>query len=233
MQHLHIALLGPPLIRLNDRHVQSERHKAIALLAYLAAENRAHRRESLATLLWPDYPPKSAFSYLRRTLWELNKLLGKGWVEADRENIWLVRQPSLELDIETFKQLINQPGNLLEALSEAVLLYRGEFLEGLILADTAPFEEWQYLQAESYLRDLRRLLEKLVLAYEDRGDYEQALPYAQRWLLLDWLDESANRAVMRQLAGMGDRNGAIRTYQSCSQHLQDELGIAPEPETEA
>jgi predicted ATPase/DNA-binding SARP family transcriptional activator len=232
MQHLQIALLGSPSIKLNGAVVDTDRRKAIGLLAYLAVEDKAYSRETLAALLWPDYPRASAFAYLRRTLWEINQMVGTGWVEADRENVRLVRTPGLEIDIESFKLLENRPTNKEEALSEAASLYRGDFLEGLVVADTAPFEEWQSLQAESYRRNLAHVLEELIAIYEGKGAFEQALPYAQRWLAIDQLDENAWRSVMRQFAGMGDRNGAIRAYQRASETLKEELGVMPQPETE-
>ncbi len=58
------------------------------------------------------------------------------------------------------------------------------------------------------------------------------LTHAQRWLSLDRLNEAAYRAAMRQMAGLGDRSGAIRLYQTCMQNLKSELGVAPQPETE-
>ncbi len=232
MQHLQIALLGKPAIKLNGAVVETDRHKAIALLAYLAVEDKSYSRDSLAALLWPEYPRASAFAYLRRTLWELNSMLGKGWLEADRENVRLLRSPSLDVDVEAFRQLASQPAGTAETLVQAVELYRGDFLEGLVVADTAPFEEWQMLQSESYRRDLAKALEKLIAGCAENGEYEQALPYAQRWLALDRLDERAWRALMRQQAGMGDRNGAAHTYQSCSETLKAELGVAPQPETD-
>ena len=84
MPRLDIALLGPPEISLDGLPIKTERRKAVALLAYLAVTARAHTREHLAALLWPGYTTASAHAYLRRTLWELNQMLGKGWVEADR-----------------------------------------------------------------------------------------------------------------------------------------------------
>ena len=68
-------------------------------------------------------------------------------------------------------------------------MYRGDFLEGFVIADTAPFEEWQVQQAEYYRREFGHLLEKLVMEYERQGELERALPYAQRWLDLDQLNE--------------------------------------------
>ena len=232
MHSLEVKLFGSPRLTLDGKAVQTDRHKAIGLLAYLAVEAKAHHREALAALLWPDYPRQSAFAYLRRTLWELNRVLGTGWVEADRESVTLTRTPGLQLDVETFQSLLAAGTDQISTLTEAVSLYRGDFLEGLVIADTAPFEAWQCQQVEIYRREFRRALERLVTAHEQNGDFEQALPYAQRWLSLDQLDELAYRAVMRQMAGLGDRSGAVKVYQTCLQTLKNELGILPQPETQ-
>jgi len=89
----------------------------------------------------------------------------------------------------------------------------------LAIADTLPFEEWQSQQAEYFQREFAHALEKLVATLEQRGEFENALPHAHRWLTLDRLNEIAYRAVMRQLAGMGDRSGAVHAYQTCVQVL--------------
>jgi DNA-binding SARP family transcriptional activator len=51
MHRLDIALLGLPRITLDGKPVETDRHKAIGLLAYLATEAKPHSREVLATLL--------------------------------------------------------------------------------------------------------------------------------------------------------------------------------------
>jgi predicted ATPase/DNA-binding SARP family transcriptional activator/tetratricopeptide (TPR) repeat protein len=232
MHQLDIALLGPPRITVDDKPVETDRHKAIGLLAYLAAEAKPHSREVLAALLWPDYPRASAFSYLRRTLWELNQILGKGWIESERDQVALAYIPGLKVDIKAFQSYLDSGSDQVSELTKAVELYRGDFLESLVIADTAPFEEWQMQQAEFYRREFGHALERLVAAYEQGGEYEHALPHAQRWLALDRLDESAYRAVMRQLAGMGNRSEAIHVYQNCAQTLKSELGVEPQAETQ-
>jgi predicted ATPase/DNA-binding SARP family transcriptional activator len=233
MQHLKIALLGPPQILIEHEPFETERHKTIGLLAYLAVEEKSHSREALAALLWPDYPRTSAFAYLRRTIWELNQKLGGGWLITDRERVQLVRQPGFEVDTEEFRRLVNQPESAVKALEEAVKLYRGDFLQGLVVADTAPFQDWQLLQAEAFRHDLGSCLEKIIAAYENSKAYHQALPYAQQWLALDRLNESASRATMRQLAGMGERNEVIRVYKACAEIIKKELGVPLQRETEA
>jgi predicted ATPase/DNA-binding SARP family transcriptional activator len=232
MQTLKIALLGPPIITLDGVPVITERHKAIGLLVYLAAEGRPLSREVLAAMFWPDYPRASAFSYLRRTLWELNQILGKEWIEATRESVSLAHNSNLEVDVEIFRDVLGEGIDQADDLREAVKLYRGDFVEGLVIADTAPFEEWQNQQTAYYQRQFEQALERLVRVLEKNGDYHDALAYAERWLALDRLNEAAYRAIMRQMASLGDRSGAARIYQSLVKTLIEELGVAPQAETD-
>lgn len=229
---LEIELLGPPHITVAGEPLKTDRRKAIGLLCYLAAEPTQHSRFELSALLWPDYPQASAFAYLRRTLWELNQALGKGWVQSDREYAWLERQDGLELDVDEFHRLATPADSKIEALIEAAKLYRGEWMQGFTVADTAPFEQWQLAQVEHWHAEITGVLERLVILLEKNNDMEGALAQAQRWLDLDKLDEGAWRAVIRVQAGMGDRSGAIRTYQACARLLDDELGIVPQEETQ-
>lgn len=224
-------MLGPPQVRLDGAPLDTDRRKAIALLAYLAVTARAHTREQLAALLWPDYTRDSALAYLRRTLWELNHSLGKEWLRLERDNIALPRAPGLWVDTDDFLTLTHSPSSSNETLAQALALYRGDFLSGFYVADTASFEDWQRQQSEYFQRELGRACERLVKALLESGDFEFALPYAQRWLSLDTLNESAQRALMRLYAAMGDRAALLRQYENCTQMLKDELGVAPQPET--
>ncbi len=231
MPQLQIALLGSPEIRLDGKEVRTDRRKAVALLAYLAATGQSHPRERLAALLWPDYPAESALAYLRRTVWEINQMLGKGWLDAEREAVGLAPHGDLWLDAAAFEAALTKRGNGAASLAEAVRLYRGDFLEGFSLPDTAPYEAWQSEQAAYYRREFAQALEWLGDALAEAGDYGGALAHARRWLALDSLNEAAHRAIMRLLAAQGDRAGAIRQYESCVQILKAELGVDPQPET--
>lgn len=234
MAGLKIFLLGIPEIKLDGAAVTTDRRKAVALLAYLAVSGRPHARDALAALFWPDYARKSAHAYLRRALWELNQMLGKGWLETDKEKVQLAADTDIWLDTAQFESLLDtgagaQVSGRFEA---AVRLYRGDFMAGFSLSDTAPFDNWQTRQVEYFRRLLAGALEGLADALAAAGEYESALPHARRWLSLDPLNEVAHRTLMHLLAGMGDRTGAIRQYEKCVRILKDELGISPQPETE-
>lgn len=231
MPRLKIALLGHPKLEIDGRAVKTDRRKAIALLAYLACTATCHTREHLATLLWPEYERDSAYAYLRRTLWEINQMLGKGWLTQDRERIILEPNHELWLDTASFEALSHSNLGDVNLLTEAVSLYRGTFMEGFIVADTAPYEEWQTQQAEYYRRGLVGVLQKLIQVHSQRNEPSKALLYARQWLALDSIEEAAHCTIMRLHAGMGDRAGAIRQYETCVKVIKNELGIPPQPET--
>ena len=133
-------------------------------------------------------------------------MLGKGWVEADRERAGLVTTPDLWLDTTKFEELTHAPQAGIDACSGAVRLYRGDFLSGFGVADTAPFEDWQRQQTEYFRRELAGALEKLVEANAQAGDPAPALPYARRWLALD--SAQRNRpARYHETAGWDGRSG--------------------------
>ena len=75
---LAVSLIGPFQVTLEGQPITSfESSKVRALLAYLAAEpGRPHPRETLAGLLWPDYPQRSALAYLRHALADLRRVTG-------------------------------------------------------------------------------------------------------------------------------------------------------------
>jgi DNA-binding SARP family transcriptional activator len=77
MPKLALYLLGPPRVELDGQAVPLGRHKAVALLAYLALTRQPHSRDALATLLWPELDQSRARGQLRRTLSLLNRTLAR------------------------------------------------------------------------------------------------------------------------------------------------------------
>ena len=73
MGQLEVSVLGGLEVSIDDSPIQSfESDKVRALLAYLTVEaDRAHRREKLIGLLWPDSPEEAARHNLRQALFNL------------------------------------------------------------------------------------------------------------------------------------------------------------------
>jgi DNA-binding SARP family transcriptional activator len=244
MLYLNLFFLGPPRLEREGEPLEINTRKSVALIAYLAVTGQAHSREALTTLLWPNSRPRQARSILRTTLSVLNKTLaGKGLV-VERDRIGLDREADMWLDVAQFQQLAQSwqahdhlDGEIcddcLVQLAEAVALYRGNFLEGFTLRDSANFDDWQAFETERLRHELAGVLEKLVQGHRTQGHFDTAITFAQRWLALDPLHEPAHRHLMQLYADSGNRSAALRQYQSCYELLEDELEVRPEAETTA
>ncbi len=251
MSILKLHLLGAPRLERDGVSLELKRRKAIALLAYLAVTENIHSREALATLLWPNYDARRGRTFLRRELTAINRVLGEGWLAADRETVGLERQvnPStsaggqdLWLDVARFQQLLDvvqthdHPpsgvcGDCLPPLIEAVDLYRDDFLRGFTLPDCPEFDEWQFFQRQELCNRLASALQCLIQWHANQKEYETALTYGRRWVSLDPLHEPAQRELMKYYALAGQQAAALRQYQECAHLLHVELGIYPEKVT--
>lgn len=242
MPHLTIRLLGAPAIERDDTPVVMDTRKATALLAYLAVTAQSHGREALAALLWPEYDDAHARAALRRTLSTLRAALGDACLAVDRETVGLIPTPDLWVDVTEFRKRLaacqahSHPATdacpaCLPYLAEAAALYRGDFLAGFTLRDSAEFDDWQFAQAERLRAELATVLEGLAAGRAATTDLAGALDAARRWLALDPLREEAHRQVMRLYAWSGQRNAALRQYRECMRILEHELGVAPLAET--
>jgi predicted ATPase/DNA-binding SARP family transcriptional activator len=220
----------------------TDRRKGVALVAYLAVTGHAHTRDSLATLLWPDYDSSRAYAYLRRTLWEINDSLGKGWLDTARGEIGLDPKADIWLDVAQFRDLLaslarhGHPPSVVcpkcrEPLEAAAALYRGDFLQGFSLRDSAPFDDWQRYVAEGLRMALGELLPRLVMARGQAREVEAALDAGRRWLALDPLNEEAHRQLMLLYALNNQLTAALRQYDDCVRLLEEELGVPPERRT--
>ena len=78
MARLWLSLLGSFEAMLGNKPLTAfSSDKVRALLAYLAVgEDRPHRRETLAGLLWPNRPDTVARTYLRNALVSLRTAIG-------------------------------------------------------------------------------------------------------------------------------------------------------------
>jgi WD40 repeat protein/DNA-binding SARP family transcriptional activator len=236
---LTLRLLGPPEVHLDGEPLTGlASNKVRALLFFLAVEaNQRHRRETLAGLLWPDYPERSARTNLSNALSNLRTTLSdrnaaQPFLLASGETIQLNPQSDCSVDTQAFEALVAQEDALQgEDWDAAADLYRGTFLEGFSLADSPAFEQWALVVRERLRGQAMTALERRAAAYEEAGDYPRAIERARRQLDLAPWYEAAHRAVMRALALSGDRASALAQYETCARILDSELGVGPDAET--
>jgi predicted ATPase/DNA-binding SARP family transcriptional activator len=239
MSSLKLFLLGAPHLKHDGVPVKLDTRKNVALVAYLALTGETHSREALVALLWPELGPSRARATLRRNLSVLKKALHGEWLVVNRETVGTDPDADFWLDVDQFRALLATPQEhghpessaCLDALAAAVELYRGDFMAGFGLPDSAAFDEWQFFQTEGLRQGLAAALERLVRGYSSLGEFGRAVPHARRWVALDPLHEPAQRWLMQLYAQTGQRAAALRQYQECARILQAELGLAPSEET--
>ena len=192
--------------------------------------------------MWPDSDQSRGRAALRRTLSTLNGAFGGLGLDASRETIGLDWGDHIWVDLVAFHsslQLCLTHGHsetqacdrCLQPLSDAVELYRGDFLSGFTLRDSAEFDDWQLSQTEAVRRELAGTLESLVECHSARGEFDRAIERARRWVETDPLVERAHRHLMRAYGWAGHRADAQRQYRECVRVLERELGVPPLEET--
>ena len=210
--------------------------KTRALLAYLLVEaDRPHRRESLAALLWPESSETAALTSLRSALANLRKVsqdcqIGPPYFLIDGNSLQFNRSSDHSSDVEEFCA-VNPASDPAERLAEAVEVYRGNFLEGFTVPDSAAFEEWALIKREQLRLKMLDMLLRLASHYEQSGDFDRAISYARRIVEIEPWQEDGHRQLMRLLAYSGRRSSALVQFVTCQRTLEKELGVQPERET--
>jgi predicted ATPase/DNA-binding SARP family transcriptional activator len=242
---LKLYLFGPPRIERAAVALDLNLRKGLALLAYLAVTQRAHSRDALATLLWPEHDQQSARANLRRTLYEVGQVVGSQVIESTSETVAL-QAVAIWLDVDEFRRSLAETlrptapaagpqlaGERLARLVEAADLYTADFMAGFSLPDCPDYDDWQFFEREELRRSLAQALEQAVSAHEAQEDWPAALRQARRWLALDPLDEGVQRRLMQLYALAGQPGAALRQYAECVRLLAQELDATPDAATTA
>jgi predicted ATPase/DNA-binding SARP family transcriptional activator len=247
---LDLHFLGPFQARRGNQPLEGiTSAKMRALLAYLAVESeRAHRRESLAELLWPERPEGIAAQNLRQTLSRLVKALGEAeggipYLTVTREMVqfnvscshWLdvaeLRSAARFVDAHAHRGLKYCPV-CSRRLADAVPHYQGVFLQDL-QSDSPEFDNWLLVRRER----LRRLALDGMAAMAEHamwlGDYAAAYRYGWWQVEQDGWRESAHQQVMQALAAQGRRGEAMHQFEVLSAVLEQELAVQPSGESVA
>lgn len=189
--------------------------KTRALLAYLAVTGKAHRRDRLCSLLWDvTDDPRGA---LRWSLSKLRALVDEAdapRILADREH---VRLETVTLSVDWSRLRDRLAGDLgsfsTEQLRGYLAEFRGEFLEGLELADFHDFQAWCVAQRQAAREANVSVLWALVEQLGRSSD--AALPLLRTLVALEPLESTARALLVASLAARGSK-----------EELQLQLGAA-------
>lgn len=228
---IQLRLLGS--FQVHGEPGKTLRRKERAILAYLALSSQPLSRYELANLFCQSaaHPGRT----LRLGLSRLRQALGNE-VLLNQDETVLFNPDSVWTDFRPFQELLTRK-NLstvpLEELETVVLLYRGEFLEGLYLPDAIEFDIWLVGQrsywSQLYERGALAWLKQLIAA----GRFPAAISVAQQLVRRNPLLEEAHYHLIWLYAQTSQRTAASRQYDQCRSILEAELAVEPTPELQA
>ena len=205
--------------------------KARGLVTYLALNpGQSQSREKLAALLWGDTGEPQARMSLRQGLSAIRKALPSAddrRLLADGDNVTL-KLDDLEIDVARFERLAS--GIVPEQLEQAVVIYRGDLLDGFVLKEE-PFDDWLRVERERLRTIWIGVLEKLLHRYSVENNLATYVQAAMRLLGSDPLREDIHRGLMQIYARQGRPNMALKQYAQCREVLRKHLQLEPEKET--
>jgi len=230
-----IELLGGLSVRNAERVISRFRSRTTgSLLAYLALHSdQRHPREVLVELLWPECDYRTGLSRLSTAVWALRRELESPdepgtLVVTNRHSVGL-NPAAVETDVAAFEAAVragraSQGDERLPKLTQAIELYRGEFLPGY-------YEDWVIAEQRRLAELYHEALSGVLSALEREGRLDEATEHACRGLERDPLREEIHRALMRFHLAAGHPEQALRQYVALRDLLKRELGAPPSPET--
>jgi DNA-binding SARP family transcriptional activator/Tfp pilus assembly protein PilF/TolB-like protein len=204
--------------------------KRLALLAYLAVMSGRGpvRRDVLLALFWPELGDEEARRALRQALHYLRRVVGDEVLVGAGEEL-SVSGERFRCDAVEFERLI-AAGDPARALS----LYEGDFLAGFYVPDvSAELEEWVERTRVRFRRHAATAAWAAAEAAESARQTDAAVELGRRGCELEPDQEGGWRRLMLLQDRLGDRAGALRTYDHLAARLRREFDAEPSAETAA
>jgi DNA-binding SARP family transcriptional activator len=176
-------------------------------------------------LLWPDRDERTARHLLADSLYVLRQTLGDRAIVAASETLRLSRE-EISVDVVEFRLALAE-----ERWSDALALYRGDFLEGFHVRNAAEFDHWVMLERDRLRALAIRAASSLANALEKEGVTAEAGAAAERALDLDPCDETLFRTLIRLLVAAGNSARAETVARAFVERLASQLGASPSVET--
>jgi DNA-binding SARP family transcriptional activator len=241
---LRLFCLGSFEVHVGQEAIPQRRNgKGRAILKYLAARpNQPVPRDVLLEALWPEEDPDVANNRLRVAMHHLRQVCVPAEGDAELGELVIFRDgcymfnPAIPVwtDVEAFDAAwkagarIERSGDLPRAIPHyeaAERLYRGDYFED------DSFEDWMLVRREELKETYLRVQDKLSHHWFAQGAIENAIDGWKKILVKDPWREDVYRHLMVSFARSGQRGVALHWFDLCTQVLDRELRLQPEPET--
>ena len=226
---LRLYLLGTPRVEHAGQPYRILRRQVRALLYYLAESQGPVSREIVAALFWPELPTGQALRQLTHLLTHLRRQLPAPDILVTTIDTLLLVPDQIWVDVSVLAALASGcPPRLCQ---QAIDLYRGPFLDGFSLPQTAEFESWLLSRRHRYQQSYLECLANRVERSAALGATQDAIHIAQQYLQVDDLAEGMHRRLIELFTAAGDEAAARRQHNLCKAILARELAIEPLAET--
>ena len=223
--NLRISFAGRPVTTVNTNRLHS-------LIAYLILHrNTPQPRERLAFLLWPASNEPQARTNLRQLLHHLKRALPAecNLLQTDHFAVQWLQDGSCTIDVVDFQAAVaeataarteNDRAREIQSLTAAAQLYEDDLLPAL-------YDDWLTPLREDYRKRIADVFLRLAIVFEEQQEYAAAIPWADRLVALDSLNETHHQLLIRLHAANHDRASALRAYHQCMRVLRREMGVEP------
>jgi DNA-binding SARP family transcriptional activator len=223
-----INLLGPVSVTGPEGKSlrRASQQRRIALLALVASSpDESISRDRVLGLLWPDRDERTARHLLADSVYVLRQTLGDRAITAVGETLRLSSEV-LSIDVVEFRRALTE-----ERWSDAVQLYRGDFLDGFFVRNAADFDQWAMSERDRLRVAATRAASRLADTLIATGRLAEAVTAAERALELVPSDEPSFRLLLNLLITSGNRPRADAVTRRFIERLASDVGISPSAET--
>ncbi|MBM7784534.1 AfsR/SARP family transcriptional regulator [Tenggerimyces flavus] len=226
---VHYRLLGPVEVHAEGRPVHLGGARDAKLLAVLLVENdRIVTFDRVVAVLWDEDPPATVRQQVHNVVARLRRTLEAAGdpdvVRTDGPGYRLAVDGS-QVDLAEFDRHLERaadPDQAVDALTEAIGLWRGPALAGLT---------GTVIEAMAARLNDRRVeaVERWADARLANGDLDGLADELRGWLVEHPLREHLRDQLMRVLYATGSKAAALQVYDDGRRFLAEELGLDPGP----
>jgi serine/threonine-protein kinase len=220
-----LKLLGGASLERSGTQVpgRAARGHRLALLALLA-RGRSLSRDRILALLYPETDTDRGRRALSDTLYLLRGALGDRVLAASGDEVRL-NHDAITSDVAEFERHLDEGRP-----EDAVATYKGPFLDGFHLAESAEFEQWVDGERDRLGARYSAALERLAEAREADTAWNAAAGWWRRLAVLEPANGRIALRLMLALDRAGDRAGALQHARVHSALLKEDYDAEPDPE---
>jgi DNA-binding SARP family transcriptional activator len=196
--------------------------KRAALFAHLvlAQPRRAHPRDTIVALFWPDLDEARARNALSQAIHFLRRALGNETFIAHDGDVVSVDFRRVWCDALVFDDAVQQ-----RRLDEALDLYKGNLLDGFHASAGAEFERWLDVERDRLKGRYVEAVTAIAQRREKEKDFAGAVQHWRRLAAHDPCNSIFALGLMRALAAAGDPAGAVKHGRQHKALLRKELDV--------